>query len=43
VELFDKLKRQEQRAMQNTEVEELQDKKVRFVLFNTEGKQFTEK
>ena len=35
VEEFDRIKRTEQRAMQNTEVEELQNKKVDFVLFDT--------
>jgi hypothetical protein len=31
---YDKIKRIEQRAMQNTEIEELENKYVSFVLFN---------
>lgn len=42
VESFDRLKRKEQRAMQNKEAEEVYDKKVRFVLFTADGQQFTE-
>jgi hypothetical protein len=34
VEEFDRLKRIEQRAMQNSEIEEYEGKKVRFVLFD---------
>lgn len=40
--MFDRLKRKEQRAMQNKEAEEVYDKKARFVLFDHEGKQFNE-
>ena len=47
VALFDKLKRKEQRAMQNTEAEEFAGKKARFILFrfnkDKEFDQFTDK
>lgn len=39
---YDRLKRFEQRAMQNVEAEEVKDKKARFVLFDKNGNQFTE-
>ena len=42
VESFDRLKRKEQRAMQNQEAEEVYDKKARFVLFYPNGEQFNE-
>lgn len=42
VEEFDKLKRVEQRAMQNSEIEDLFNKKVQFILFDANGKEFTE-
>ena len=38
VQKYDSLHRQEQRAMQNREIEEVDGKKVRFVLFDQEGK-----
>ena len=42
VEKFDRLKRKEQRAMQNQEAADVYNKKARFVLFTHEGKQFNE-
>ena len=42
VERFDRLKRKEQRAMQNKEAEDVYDKKARFVLFRPDGEQFNE-
>lgn len=42
VELFDKRKRQEQRAMQNSEIQDLHNKKVQFVIFDKNNKEFTE-
>jgi len=42
VERFDRLKRKEQRAMQNTEAEEVYNKMARFTLFTPEGKQFNQ-
>jgi hypothetical protein len=40
VELFDKLKRKEQRAMQNVEIDDIENKKVRFYLKDQSGKEF---
>lgn len=37
---FDHLKRKEQRAMQNKEVEEFKGKKVDFILFCPDGKEY---
>lgn len=42
VEEFDRIKRIEQRAMQNTEIEDLYNKKVTFILYDSNGKEFTE-
>lgn len=43
VEEFDRLKRLEQRAMQNTEIEDLYLKRVSFTLQTSDGKDYTEK
>jgi hypothetical protein len=43
VEEFDQIKRTEQRAMQNTEVEDLHNKKVEFVLYDRGGKEFSDR
>ena len=43
VEEFDRIKRTEQRAMQNTEVEDLQNKIVEFVLFDREDKEYSDR
>ncbi len=37
---FDKQKRMEQRNMQNDEIEEFYNKKVRFLLYDINGKEF---
>lgn len=39
---YDRLKRFEQRAMQNKELEEVNGKQARFILFDENGRQFTE-
>jgi hypothetical protein len=39
---YDRLKRYEQRAMQNKEAAEVGNKKARFVLFDENGDPFTE-
>ena len=43
MEEFDQIKRTEQRAMQNTEVEDLHNKKVEFVLYDRGGKEFSDR
>lgn len=43
VEEFDRRKRREQRAMQNKEAEELQNRRVTYLLFDTDGEQYSEK
>lgn len=39
---YDRLKRYEQRAMQNKEAEQVNGKRARFVLFDSDGEQFTD-
>jgi hypothetical protein len=43
VEEFDREKRREQRAMQNLELEELLNKKVKFLFVDEQGEEFSEK